>query len=183
MKRILIASAMLMGLAGFGGGAYLLTDAAIADADAQVASEIDAGGPPSDNTTVHRYDDQTPDATIGEHSNVKDPVADPGGAVRDVRDAYGKGGLTFLVLAVLMIASQVYVRMTPTDADHDGKPDTDGWRGKTWAISGAVVMLGFPILDKLTGVIGMSWQGVLVGAAGAMALLMSSLNPKKGSKT
>ena len=176
MKRIAIVIAVVLGVGGIVCPlGYLGARSYIGDALAQGASEqADAGVPDTA---------RTPEELVIDHK-MPDVVKDPGGTLSTVREWYTHGGLTFAVLVLLLIASTIYTRMKPHDTDGDGAPDVSGtWRDRSWVISGAVLMAGFPVLDKMTGMVGVSWGGVMVGLAGAVGLLMSNLNPIRGLKT
>jgi hypothetical protein len=112
---------------------------------------------------------------------VPDVLEQPAEAFSLVRTFFGDGYFVGAVVLLLVLASAVYVRMRPADKDGDGKPDPEGWRGRTWVISGAVLLVGGALLAKLTGVGGARWGAVRAAAGAAAALLLPNLNPKRGA--
>lgn len=164
ISRMLIVGIIGLALAGL--GAFLLTTYTIDDARAQGVSEVrDAG------------------LDVDAGLRVPDPVTEPAESIGEVKRMWNLGVFQGVVLAILIIAAAVHRRTEPEDRDGDGKPDVDhGWRGKTWSITGAVLMIGVPLLSVVTGVAGASWNAVGIGVVAGIGLLASNLNPKKGSK-
>lgn len=107
-----------------------------------------------------------------------DPVADPSGSVSEVRKFWKYGGWQVLVFVVLMVSKVVKSRTEPKDEDGDGVPDPVGWRGKTWAISAALISVLGPLVAMAASVPGAGLSAVLIGLAAAVPFLMSNLNPK-----
>lgn len=166
--------------------AYLTTNRLIDDARAQGASEArDAGldvpdaqvaGPATVEPVV------TAAPTEPDPTKVVDPVAKPSEAFIEAKEFWNAGGFQFAVYLLLLIASIIYVRLKPGDKDGDGKPDIEGWRGKTWAIAGASLMVLVPLLAKAAGELGATWNAVGIGLVGGVGLLMTNINPQRGAK-
>ena len=97
------------------------------------------------------------------------------------KTVWQRGGWQFAVVMLWLIAAAFYKRMEPADKDGDGKPDLTGWRGRTWAVTGAALMLLGPLAALAMGADGAAWSGVLVAVPPALAALLVPFNPVRGA--
>lgn len=164
-----------------GGAAYLTTDRLISDARAQGMAEMRDAGSGVPEAVVAGPTDVVSIKVVGPLV-VADPIERPAAALSEVKKFWNIGGFQFVVFVLLMLASAINMRMKPADTDGDGHPDPVGWRGKTWAITGAVVMVATPLLAVLIGEFDATWNAVGIGVVSAFGLLMTNINPKRGAK-
>lgn len=190
MKTALkVMMSVVLGLATAGAGGYCVTNWYVTDAQAQGAATakdtpVDAG--PALVIDASVSDGQkvlTTGTSTGTALAIPDPSKDPGAAYEDTKEWFLKGPFQGAVFLVLIICAFVHERTKPEDKDGDGQPDADTtWRGKTWAISGALMLIGVPGFLLLIHDGGASWNALWMSTLSAAGLLMSNLNPQKGAK-
>lgn len=160
LSTFLIVSTLALALAFMTARAF--TSWSIADAVAQGATEArDAG-------TTSSVD-------------VPDPVAHPAESISEAKRLWNAGAWQGIVFVVLVVAGAIHRRTEPKDEDGDGQPDPKGWEGKVWSLTGALAMVGVPLLSVATHVAGATWNAVAIGLVAAGSLVLFSKDPVKGS--
>ena len=164
MKNLLIAIALACGLTY----AIAPTVFSYAEDGGTAPSLIDAGA--LDGSAIAPA--ETPKAP--------DPIDQPRETTSMLKEYWQRGGWQFTVIAAWLIAAFFHKRLEPEDEDGDGKPDPHGWKGRTWAISGALLLVLVPLAAMVMKLEGASLSVVAAAVPTAIVALMSASNPKKG---
>lgn len=197
MKRLLIGIAALAALVGAGyttyadgkasGRAELAWASPSDDAPvllAQVTPDAGAGpgvaAAPLGIEPVHTDTGVAPPAAAAGEVTPPDPVADPGSAWTLTRTMWQRGGWPAVVILLWILAAAYVKRMEPKDGDGDGRPDIKGWRGHSWAIAVALLIVLGPAAAALLEAEGASWAAVPYAVVAAVLAYIRISNPVRG---